>query len=171
MIRTTEVHVSGKRPRRPIGAEACRSRREVGRVGPLPTRLRAAPEGDARPNHQLARERMLRAALPELIEIARRYEHLGLSLLDLLQAGSIGYMKACQPFDPDDANPSHDCLRSAEQSICRALACQVHTFRFPSLGAGRNRTTAPANKTKTSHPTVKQAATPRDFRAGSHTLR
>lgn len=47
-----------------------------------------------------AREHMIRANLRFVIKIAREYEHLGMPLLDLINEGNIGLMKAVEKYDP-----------------------------------------------------------------------
>lgn len=47
-----------------------------------------------------ARKAMIRANLRLVINIAKRYIHLGIPLLDLIEEGNIGLMKAVDKFDP-----------------------------------------------------------------------
>ena len=74
--------------------------REVGQVALLTPAEEVAlaariQRGDAR-----AREHMIRANLRLVIKIAREYENLGMPLLDLINEGNIGLMKAVEKFDP-----------------------------------------------------------------------
>jgi RNA polymerase primary sigma factor len=79
-----------------------------------------------------ARERMITANLRLVVKIARDYEHLGLPLLDLINEGNIGLMKAVTRFDPTKgAKFSTYSSWWIKQSIKRALANQSKTIRLP----------------------------------------
>src|SRR3989338_8768803 len=47
-----------------------------------------------------AREQMIRSNLRLVISIAKRYNHLGIPLSDLIEEGNIGLMRAVDKFDP-----------------------------------------------------------------------
>ena len=47
-----------------------------------------------------AREKMITANLRLVVKIAQQYANIGLSLLDLINEGNIGLMKAVERFDP-----------------------------------------------------------------------
>ena len=47
-----------------------------------------------------ARETMITANLRLVVKIAQQYANIGLSLLDLINEGNIGLMKAVERFDP-----------------------------------------------------------------------
>lgn len=79
-----------------------------------------------------AREHMIRANLRLVVKIARDYENLGLPLLDLINEGNIGLMKAVEHFDPDKgAKLSTYGSLWIKQQIRRALASQGKTIRLP----------------------------------------
>lgn len=79
-----------------------------------------------------AREHMIRANLRLVIKIAREYENLGLPLLDLINEGNIGLMKAVERFDPKKgAKLSTYGSLWIKQQIRRALASQGKTIRLP----------------------------------------
>jgi RNA polymerase primary sigma factor len=79
-----------------------------------------------------AREHMIRANLRLVVKIAREYEGLGLPLLDLINEGNIGLMKAVERFDPAKGGKlSTYSSWWIKQSIRRALANQGKTIRLP----------------------------------------
>jgi RNA polymerase primary sigma factor len=79
-----------------------------------------------------ARDRMIRANLRLVIKIAREYEHLGMPLLDLINEGNLGLMKAVEKFNPDKgAKLSTYASLWIKQQIRRALASQGKTIRLP----------------------------------------
>lgn len=79
-----------------------------------------------------ARERMIKANLRLVVKIAHDYEGLGLPLLDLINEGNIGLMKAVERFDPAKGGKlSTYGSWWIKQSIKRALANQSKTIRLP----------------------------------------
>jgi RNA polymerase primary sigma factor len=96
----------------------------------LAARIRAGDEA--------ARERMIRANLRFVVKIAREYEHLGMPLLDLINEGNIGLMRAVEKFDPaKGAKFSSYASLWIKQQIRRALASQGKTIRLPIHVADR----------------------------------
>ncbi len=48
-----------------------------------------------------ARERMIRANLRLVVSIAKKYSNYGMTLLDLIEEGNLGLLKAVERFDPE----------------------------------------------------------------------
>tara|TARA_Y100000588_G_scaffold49332_2_gene46499 strand:- start:35792 stop:36739 length:948 start_codon:yes stop_codon:yes gene_type:complete len=79
-----------------------------------------------------ARKHMITANLRLVVKIAQDYSNLGLPLLDLINEGNIGLMKAVERFDPNKGGKlSTYASWWIKQSIKRALANQSKTIRLP----------------------------------------
>jgi RNA polymerase primary sigma factor len=79
-----------------------------------------------------AREQMIKANLRLVVKIAREYEDYGVPLLDLINEGNIGLMKAVERFDPTKgAKLSTYAAWWIKQAIRRALSNQSKTIRLP----------------------------------------
>ena len=75
---------------------------------------------------------MIKANLRLVVKIARDYDNLGLPLLDLIDEGNMGLMKAVTRFDPAKGGKlSTYGSWWIKQSIKRALANQSKTIRLP----------------------------------------
>lgn len=133
--------------------------REVQMTEPIPDRDRGAYDGDTAiklylreigqvklltPDEEIelaakikkgdkkAREQMIKANLRLVVKIAHDYEGFGLPLLDLINEGNIGLMKAVERFDPSKGGKlSTYGSWWIKQSIKRALANQSKTIRLP----------------------------------------
>jgi RNA polymerase primary sigma factor len=125
------------RPRRPRGPSV---------QSPLETYLREINETallNAEEEKQLAyriengdsqaRDRMVRANLRLVVNIARSYTGKGLGLQDLIEEGNLGLLRAVEGFDPS-MNTRFSTYASywIKQSIKRALVNTAKTIRIPA---------------------------------------
>jgi len=80
-----------------------------------------------------ARDRMVRANLRLVVNIARSYTAKGLGLQDLIEEGNLGLLRAVQGFDPS-MNTRFSTYASywIKQSIKRALVNTAKTIRIPA---------------------------------------
>src|SRR5262249_55070183 len=79
-----------------------------------------------------ARDRMVTANLRLVISIARRYQHMGLSLLDLIQEGVLGLIRAVDKYDwRRGFKFSTYATWWVRQSIQRGLASKTREIRIP----------------------------------------
>ena len=123
-----------------------KSKRSSGLQSPLETYLREINEtalltgdeekqlarqiamGDVR-----ARDRMVRANLRLVVNIARGYTGKGLGLQDLIEEGNLGLLRAVEGFDPDMGTRfSTYASYWIKQSIKRALINSAKTIRIPA---------------------------------------
>jgi len=106
--------------------------REIGLVKLLTPPEERALARRIRRGDKKARELMITANLRLVVKIAREYEGLGLPLLDLINEGNIGLMKAVQRFDSrKGAKLSTYAALWIKQAIRRALSNQSKTIRLP----------------------------------------
>ena len=80
-----------------------------------------------------ARDRMVRANLRLVVNIARGYTGKGLALQDLIEEGNLGLLRAVEGFDPN-MNTRFSTYASywIKQSIKRALVNTAKTIRIPA---------------------------------------
>jgi len=80
-----------------------------------------------------ARDRMVRANLRLVVNIARAYTNKGLPIQDLIEEGNLGLLRAVEGFDPD-MNTRFSTYASywIKQSIKRSLINTAKTIRIPA---------------------------------------
>ena len=106
--------------------------REIGKIPLLSAEEELALAQRVVAGDKEAKDQMAEANMRLVVSIAKRYVGRGLDLLDLIQEGNIGLMRAVEKFDPDKGFKfSTYATWWIRQAITRAIADQARTIRIP----------------------------------------
>lgn len=106
--------------------------REIGRVSLLTYEEEVSLAKRVEKNDRKAREKLINANLRLVVSIAKKYVNRGLTLLDLIEEGNIGLMRAVEKYDWRRGYKfSTYATWWIRQAITRAIADQARTIRIP----------------------------------------
>jgi RNA polymerase primary sigma factor len=106
--------------------------REIGKIPLLKPDEELALAQKVVSGDKLAKDQMAEANMRLVVSIAKRYVGRGLDLLDLIQEGNTGLLRAVEKFDPDKGFKfSTYATWWIRQAITRAIADQARTIRIP----------------------------------------
>jgi RNA polymerase sigma factor (sigma-70 family) len=117
-----------------VHATLCQALEDAWRARPEDPALQAAYQAWTRAHEELAQAKaqMMQANLRLVIHVAKHYGNRGVPLLDLIQEGNIGLMRAIDKFEPRRGlkfvTYAHWWIR---QAISRAINEQHRTIRLP----------------------------------------
>ncbi|MDQ5971974.1 MAG: polymerase primary sigma factor [Patescibacteria group bacterium] len=106
--------------------------REIGKIPLLNAEEELALAQKVVAGSKGAKDKMAEANMRLVVSIAKRYVGRGLDLLDLIQEGNTGLLRAVEKFDPDKGFKfSTYATWWIRQAITRAIADQARTIRIP----------------------------------------
>lgn len=106
--------------------------REIGKIPLLTSAEELALAHRVVAGEKRAKDKMAEANMRLVVSIAKRYVGRGLDLLDLIQEGNTGLLRAVEKFDPDKGFKfSTYATWWIRQAITRAIADQARTIRIP----------------------------------------
>jgi len=106
--------------------------REIGKIPLLNAEEELALANKVVAGDKRAKDKMAEANMRLVVSIAKRYVGRGLDLLDLIQEGNTGLLRAVEKFDPDKGFKfSTYATWWIRQAITRAIADQARTIRIP----------------------------------------
>src|SRR3989344_3580598 len=106
--------------------------REIGKIPLLTPEEELALARKVKSGSKKAKDQMAEANMRLVVSIAKRYVGRGLDLLDLIQEGNTGLLRAVEKFDPDRGFKfSTYATWWIRQAITRAIADQARTIRIP----------------------------------------
>lgn len=106
--------------------------REIGKIPLLTAEEEITLANKVRKGDKRAKDKMAEANMRLVVSIAKRYVGRGLDLLDLIQEGNTGLLRAVEKFDPDKGFKfSTYATWWIRQAITRAIADQARVIRIP----------------------------------------
>jgi len=106
--------------------------REIGKIPLLNAEEELKLAYEIKAGSKKAKDKMAEANMRLVVSIAKRYVGRGLDLLDLIQEGNTGLLRAVEKFDPDKGFKfSTYATWWIRQAITRAIADQARTIRIP----------------------------------------
>jgi RNA polymerase primary sigma factor len=106
--------------------------REIGKIPLLNAEEELKLANEVVAGSKGAKDKMAEANMRLVVSIAKRYVGRGLDLLDLIQEGNTGLLRAVEKFDPDKGFKfSTYATWWIRQAITRAIADQARTIRIP----------------------------------------
>lgn len=106
--------------------------REIGKIPLLTPEEELTLARKVKTGKKKAKDQMAEANMRLVVSIAKRYVGRGLDLLDLIQEGNTGLLRAVEKFDPDRGFKfSTYATWWIRQAITRAIADQARTIRIP----------------------------------------
>ncbi len=106
--------------------------REIGKIPLLTAEEELALAKRVSSGEKDAKDKMAEANMRLVVSIAKRYVGRGLDLLDLIQEGNTGLLRAVEKFDPNKGFKfSTYATWWIRQAITRAIADQARTIRIP----------------------------------------
>ena len=89
-----------------------------------------------RAGDRAARQDLIQCNQRLVVSVARHYEHQGMPILDVIEEGNLGLMRAVERFDPDmECRFSTYAVHWIKQAIRRALLEKVKNIRVPAYMA------------------------------------
>lgn len=106
--------------------------KDVSRNKVLSAEEEAQLYSEIKKGNKKAIDKLITANLRFVISVAKKYQGNGLSLVDLIQEGNLGLIKAAEVFDPDRGIKFISyAVWWIRQSIMKALSDQSRTIRLP----------------------------------------